>query len=246
MKNSLPHGLVSFAHKVAKIPYAKETLKPFYYPYKQYLDKKRKKVFCKNALNVLRTFDECLTQRGYNYILIFGSLLGAIREKGFIKHDMDIDVAMWIDDYDDKLDEELQRSGFVFSHKFEIENGRLAREVTYVLKDVSIDIFFIYPPIDLYPYVTSKWKPLNGCATFEESMKKYGYITSKRLELPLSKEIIRTPFESLMLPIPINADEILAFYYGKDYMNPNPTWHESNNFSFRKPWVDKKAIYTKY
>lgn len=236
MKNSLSPKLVSFANKVAKIPFAKTILKPFYYPYKRRLEKKRNQVFRENALDVLKVFDQCLTDNGFNYILIFGTLLGAIREKGFIKHDADIDTAMWIDNYNENLHTVLLKAGFEFEYKFEVEGGKLAREVTYVKNDVSIDIFFIYPPIDEYPYISSKWEPVDGYATKEESMKKAGYITGKRLELPLTKEVIRMPFESLLLPVPKNAEEVLEFYYGKDYMNPNPHWFESDVFKYRKPW----------
>lgn len=247
MKYVLSPKLVHFANKVAKIPFAKRLLKPFYYPYKNRLQKKRNKVYRKNALEVLNAFDKCLTDNGYPYILLFGTLLGAVREKGFIKHDADIDTAIWIDDYDDNLVRVLLSAGFVLDHKYEIEEGELAREVTFVFKDVSIDLFCIYPPIDNYPYISSQWSAVGECATIEESMDKEGYITGKRLELPLSKSIIRTPFESLMLPIPINAKEVLSFYYGDDYMNPNPRWSEQRDFPFRKPWgVQYRAKYEKY
>ncbi len=247
MKNVLSPKLILLANRVAKIPFAKKILKPFYYPYKKHLDNRRNKVYRENALDVLSTFDQCLTENGYNYILIFGTLLGAVREKGFIKHDADIDTAIWIEDFDEiNIHRVLTERGFVLDHKYEIDGGKLAKEVTYVMKDVSIDIFCIYPAIDTYPYVSSKWSPVDGYITNEESMKKAGYITGKRLELPLKKKIVRTSFEGLQLPIPENAEEVLAFYYGEDYMNPNPSWYECNDFPYRKPWGNEyPATYVK-
>jgi hypothetical protein len=50
------------------------------------------------------------------------------------------------------------------------------------------------------------------------------------------------PFESLMLPVAENAHEVLSFYYGDDYMNPDPTWVEAKEYPYRKPWPEKKAV----
>lgn len=246
MKNVLSPKLVEIAHSVAKIPFAKTLLKPFYYKYKEWLDKKRNQEFVKNAIGVIRTFDETLTSNGIDYCLLFGSMLGAFRDKGFIKHDVDIDTAIWYEDYSGKIQMALEKAGFKLLHTFEIDNSRLAREETYVLKSVSVDIFYIYPPIDKYPYCSSMWRPVEDCATLEESMKKKGYVKGKRLEMPIKKEFVRVPFENLLLPIPINAEEVLSFYYGHDFMTPNPNWTEKKDYPYRKPWVNKKAILTSY
>ena len=96
------------------------------------------------------------------YTLIFGSMLGAVREKGFIKHDVDIDVAMWAEDYSPRVQKSLEEAGFKLDHRYLIDEGVLAREETYVKNDVSIDVYCIFPPIDKYPYVSSKWAPVEG------------------------------------------------------------------------------------
>lgn len=246
MKNTLSPKLVSFANKVAKIPFAKALLKPFYYPYKDRLNAKRNKVYKQHALDTLADFDKCMNENGFVYTLIFGSMLGAVREKGFIKHDVDIDVAMWVEDYSPQVQKCLEEAGFKLDHRYLIDDGASAREETYVKNDVSIDVYCIFPAIDTYPYVCSKWMPIGECITLEDSMKKYGYVSGKRLEMPIKKRIVRTQFESLFLPILENSDEVLFFYYGMDYMNPNPGWRESTDYPFRKEWPDKKASFIKY
>lgn len=246
MRNTLSPKLVKIAHTVAQLPFAKTLLKPFYYSYKEWLNKKRNKAYNEHALNTLADFDQCMGENGFKYTLIFGTMLGAIREKGFIKHDMDIDVAMWKEDYSASVRKCLEASGFKLDHRYLIDDGESAREETYVKNDVSIDIFCINPPIDEYPYICSKWTPVEGCVTKQDSMKKYGYVTGMRLEMPIKKEIVEVPFESLMLPIVSNAHEVLSFYYGEDYMNPDPTWVESKEYPYRKPWPEKKAIYQEF
>ena len=246
MKNTLSPRLVSFANKVAKIPFAKSLLKPFYYAYKKKLARKRNEAYNRHALDTLAVFDECMKQNGVEYTLFFGTMLGAIRERGFIKHDVDIDVAVWKEDYSPKIQRILEENGFKLDHRFLIDEGESAREETYVRNDVSIDVYCIFPPIDTYPYVCSKWMPIGECVTLEDSMEKYGYVTGKRLEMPIIKRTVRTQFESLSLPILENSEEVLSFYYGADYMNPNPEWRESTDYPFRKAWPDKKAFYFKY
>jgi len=43
---------------------------------------------------------QLLTQHGITYWLDYGTCLGAYRDKDFIKHDTDIDISIFIDDYE--------------------------------------------------------------------------------------------------------------------------------------------------
>lgn len=60
---------------------------------------KMKKVWAVE-LDLLYKLDEVCRQMGLSYFLDSGTLLGAIREKGFIPWDDDIDVVMFRDDYE--------------------------------------------------------------------------------------------------------------------------------------------------
>lgn len=51
-------------------------------------------------LNMLEKFDEHCKHYGINYSLAYGSMLGCVRNKGFIPWDDDVDVVMKRDDYD--------------------------------------------------------------------------------------------------------------------------------------------------
>lgn len=151
MKYKLSPKLVTFAHNVAKLPFAKKMLKPFYYAYKKKLQNNRNKLFKANALQTLNDFDKAMKSAGMNYVLMFGSMLGAVREHGFIKHDLDIDTAMWAEDFSAEIEKVLVNAGFELNHSYEIDGGKLARELTFEKNGVDIDIFFIYPAIDEYP-----------------------------------------------------------------------------------------------
>lgn len=245
MKNQVPHSIKEMANIAARIPFVKTILKPFYYNYKHRLEEKRKAQFRMCAKEALFAFDKCLTENGFNYVLAFGTMLGAVREKGFIKHDIDIDVSMWAEDYSPKLKECLEKSGFKLGYSFEVENGFLGREETYVYKDVSIDIFYFYPAIDEYPYCCDfiGWP---DCPTYQSCMKKHGGALPRRIEIPINKDRIKTRFEDMELYIPKNANEILEFRYGVDYMVPKKNWSISSYNKHIVEWTEKLGVFKEY
>lgn len=237
--------IVSFANLISyKFPLFRRFLKPIYHKiFYDHFRKKRRQTFKKNALIALRKFDECLTNNGFEYTLAFGTLLGAIRDKGIIKHDLDIDTIVWADQDSSKLKECLESNGFILTRSFLIEEGKLGKEETYEYMSAPIDIFYMYPPIQKHPYCCA-FKPVPGYPTPKISMIETGTVLARRLEFPLSKKIIRTSFEDMLLPIPENATEILEYIYGSHYMIPDPTWDAAKQGKkYTYYWPEKKAIY---
>lgn len=236
-----------------KIKWIKPILRPFakfYYSFIDNSNKKRieelKQSFQENGLNVLNHFDQIMTSYGYKYSLAFGTMLGAVREKGFIKHDADIDVFMWIEDFDDQLIGVLTQAGFSLTHTFIVEDGKYAREDTIEKDGVQIDIFYIYPALEGREYTyCCDFIPRENCRSREQSLDKYGGLLPRRLEMPTTKEVVRVQFERLSLPILKNAHEFLSFRYGKDYMTPKPNWENGENPYIVK-WFEKKAIFVEY
>lgn len=167
------------------------------------------------GLEALAKFDECMKANNFRYMLAFGSMLGAIREHGFIKHDLDIDTWMFIEDDNEKLVPELEKYGFRLLYHYSIDNDRLGKEYTLDYKGCRLDIFFIFPAVDNYPY----------CNDFvhEDGMRTHE-VMPRRIEMPFVRDIRYEKFENLELPVSKNAEELCEYRYGKDYMNPNPNW----------------------
>lgn len=240
MKYVLPAWLMEIAHKGSKIPFVKPLLKPFYYSFKNNLEKKRNKNFHKYSLAALKDFDNCLSDNNITYTLIFGSLLGAIREKGFIKHDLDIDVAMFIKDKTPMLYDVLNDAGFKIIRRFIIDDGALGCEETfeYANTGVTIDVFYICPPIHKYPYCCC-WNKAEGCATYRESVEKIGGVYPRLIDQPVSETMVRTPFENIEVSITSSAIECLEFAYGSNYMTPDPNFQPP--LEHRYNWYNKIA-----
>ena len=245
MRYTLSNNIIETANKVSKIPFAKSLLKPIYYPYKKFLQRRRNEHFRRHALEALMRFDQCLSENGFEYTLAFGTMLGAIREKGFIKHDLDIDVAMWNDQYSPQLRHCLETSGFSLIHSFEVDNGKLGREETYCWNDINIDIFYFYPPLRELPYCCD-FIGQPGCPTYRMCMKKYGGALPRRIELPMTKERVKVQFEDIELFVPSNAKEILSFRYGPDYMTPRKDWTIGSYDTHITPWNEKLGIFKEF
>lgn len=242
MRTKVSPKLMEIAHQVARIPGMKPLLKPMYYLYKDRIKKNRNQIFQKKALEIFREFDKILVKNAVHYSAFAGTLLGAVREKGFIKHDCDIDICIWYRDYSPKIQQILENGGFKLTRRFEVASGSKASEETYHKDGIDVDIFYIYSD-ENYPSYQCDFGCVDGTASHQESMEKYGHVKVRRIEFPISYEVIRAPFENIEINIISNADEWLKARYGSDYMIPNPKFHDMGNNPKMFDWKEAKAIY---
>ena len=113
-------------------------------------------------LDVLMKFDKVCREQGLRYYLVDGSLIGAVRHKGFIPWDDDMDVAMPREDYealilhsDEWLPSPLEFVCYENDKKYPLHFGKIQDASTtlierphlYYLGGVYLDIF----PIDGAP-----------------------------------------------------------------------------------------------
>lgn len=144
-------------------------------------------------LEILDEVDRFCNKNNIKYCLCGGTLLGAIRHKGFIPWDDDIDIIMFRDDYDKFIKEYSKiEGGKYFVQAYEVDNdfwhmfAKVRKRNTLfdekrfehldVNKEISIDIF----PIDNVPdtgYNTIKYranmiKIFNSAVMLKLKMKK--------------------------------------------------------------------------
>ncbi len=222
--------IVKTVKAIGSVPVVRRTLeKMFPQTFLRYKQKERADAFHQYGLESLRRFDECMTQNGYQYSMAFGSLLGAVREHGFIKHDLDIDIWMWKEDADERLIQVLESAGFKLLYSYSIADGKYGLEYTFDYHGVHIDVFFIYPAVDEHPY----------CCDFVERKQDGKYVwMPRRMQFPIVKQLQRVPFESLQLTIPENAVDLCKYFYGPTYMVPDPNWNWASTKKTMIEWTE--------
>lgn len=193
-----------------------------------FLRKKYAKSFETNSVEVFRHFHEGMVEAGCTYWLTFGTLLGAIREKHFIKNDNDIDVGV-MDDFNNELvHKSLIRNGFKRCRNFEIytKNGieEKGGELTYEKQGVFIDIFIFHKDINRNAYIyTHDARPPGFC-----TKDIHFYSVVRRIYLPFDG-LVSYKFLNTEVNIPINYTTYLSAHYGEDYMISNPNWSTDNS-----------------
>lgn len=207
--------------------------------------KKEKKAFKRGALETLTALDKCLKEAGVDYSLATGTLLGAIREKGFIPHDIDIDIFVWNEDYSNKLIETMANHGFKIQYSFSVDGGKLGREDSFRYKGVQVDIFYVYSPHGELPYFTD-YTTFEDAPSRELSVKKHGGLKPRKISMPIIREFKTVPFENLSLPVVTNAEEVLQSRYGKDFMTPKPEWSPADSNPYVVEMEDKIGVFTDY
>ena len=211
--------------------------------YSRYRDYKKNKLFHENAKELLEQVDKVFKELGIKYWLEFGTLLGAIREKGFIGHDLDIDLGVFLEDFKDENEEVFKKYGFKKTKEFLAEDGKFAREQTFEYKGVSVDIFYfkkVNNQIKTYTFIPEKnWSR-------DKTIQMYGGLLLREFTFSFTgfKEI---DFLDKKFLSPKDTDLHLREAYGDDYMIPNPNFSddEAPNMTILSPniIVGKRKLY---
>lgn len=90
--------------------------------------------------DLLKIFKEICEKEGIQYYLLGGTTLGAVRHKGFIPWDDDIDVALYRDDYDRFIEvgKKYLPKGITFQH-YTLDDGY----VDYTMKLVNENVSYL-------------------------------------------------------------------------------------------------------
>ena len=222
-----------------------ESVSKFLYhsTYTRYKVYKRNKNFLENGQEVLEEIDKVFIELKIDYWLDFGTLLGAYRNKDFIKHDLDIDIGMYLIDYNSKNEEVFKKYGFVKIIDYSIDDGIYGREETYRYLNVDIDIFY-YTKINDKKAYYHDFVILEG-SNIEKTIDKVGGLIPRELTLALEK-IDYIDFLGKQYPVPLPVEKHLADRYGEGFMVENSSWKMDDMSKNIKILEDKVGIVTKY
>lgn len=165
-------------------------------------------LFKKKALQVLSIVVEVLDHLGVRFWLSSGTCLGWFRQCDIIPHSKDVDIGIWIKDYNPLLVSEFKKNGLPLKHRFGQVDDSF--ELSFKNEDyfVKLDIFFFYEEKD------SMW---NG-GTQAKTGRKFKYIFPKFT-------LCWTEFLKLKVRIPCETETYVRANYGDDWHAPIKEWN---------------------
>lgn len=170
------------------------------------------------GLETLREANEACEEANVIMFPTFGTLLGAIREKGFISYDFDLDVGVAPDLKPEMIHETMQRHGFALTKQTYIHEVGITEE-TYHRKQVGVDFFYYFAEgNDWYAYCPRKheykdWKEANISDGFPVARS---YVPKSDFE--------KIDFLGIQINVPVKAHEWLKDIYSDSYMTPIKNW----------------------
>lgn len=153
---------------------------------------------------------------------VYGTLLGIIRENGFIPHDCDVDFGVLTKNQPLSIIKNyLESKGYRISRAFILDNE--LTEFSILIGKINVD-FFAYCNRDNLGFGTYDFFNLKDSPLPQENQTRVAYLTCS----PIT-ELTTYTVDNVVFNIPQNAERYLAETYTADWRIPNPNWTSTNN-----------------
>lgn len=180
--------------------------------------------FQRKARQVMAKGKQLLDSLEIRFWLSSGTCLGWFRQCGIIPHSKDVDLGIWISDYNPQLIPTFQENGFKLKHMF----GKISDsfELSFSAGDIKLDLFFFY---DTPNYM---W---NG-GTQAKTGNKYKYIFPRFT-------LCWTEFLDLRVRVPCDTLAYIEANYGPNWFRPVTEWDwkkSPSNVKENGVWPEKE------
>lgn len=208
-------------------------------------------------LDMLKQFDAFCRENGIRYYLASGSCLGAVREKGFIPWDADIDIFLTLDMYklaESLLTEKPYNDIKWLSYKTNKEAPNLMGRIYKI--NANLDNLEEYPYIDLFALSGVPGQVNKQEKIMRRSLLNYRIFWIKKRKYKNSlyrkKSIIGFILQKLLLLFPASLcikefeSELTKYPYAfSEYAAPLTGLYGSRDIVKRK-WFDEKPDYIQF
>lgn len=200
----------------------------FQMPYLWYAEPMKRRRLQKYGVVTLERFEAFMRKEGVPHCMEFGTLLGFIRDRGFIKHDDDIDVVIMPGVIEPvTLLKKFMDAGYGFIHGFDYK-GKLIEFTVADPSQVTIDIFLPVRNLEnpeFFDYTIPFWDP------------KIAYPNEKansvRCTTYLGDADIRDiELFGLKIPVAGNAEAVLESEYGS-WKVPDPNYKPEDHIKVK-------------
>lgn len=178
--------------------------KPFYYEATELSLVDTMDISFNQARSILFKAKELLESQNIKFYLIYGTLLGAIREHSFISHDYDVDI------YIDDVEELKSIIPFLYSQDFKLCRVTEPRIYSFMYKGIYIDIYIKRKA----PFPFNLW-----CYWLGGGIVPKHYINKSKKIIFLGEEFL----------IPENPERLMKFFYGQSWRTPIKGDHGRNS-----------------
>lgn len=169
--------------------------KEFYYTPQELTYENAKVIDVEIAKENLLLFNKVAKANDFKFILFFGTLLGAIRENHFIKHDIDIDIVTTDEDGLLNIIPQLQKEGFLFVRYY-------TKEASHIIYSFSRNE--VYIDVDIA----------------KKAEKNMYYLEGAKIAASFIDKCINIDFLGESFLIPANYEKLFILLYGKDWKVP--------------------------